>query len=252
MATIRSFEVAIARGDIRSAARCVAGANPDAPNPYTLRLLKSYRMHIAVTDLDAKVAGQTALATLRSRWILLDKALIEAKPESVNLILVGNDWLIGPLDWPMSMKDGKLVAGKRGWDPKPVQIVAWMVANSTVAAAICIQMEAQMKAAAVATASMVNAKKIAMACLMYASDNDDCFPKRPTMYRDALLPYLDKKDARVFTAPDDKPGTVSYRMNPNLAGRSTTAVEDPSRTILIYLGKNGKLDFRYGARRRLR
>lgn len=99
-----------------------------------------------------------------------------------------------------------------------------------------------------ASHSLVNAKKIAVAVLACVADHDDLFPKNPSKYRAAIQPYLKKEDLGIFTSPSDNPGTLSYKMNPNLAGLPTADVAEPARTILIYLGRDKILDFRYGKR----
>jgi prepilin-type processing-associated H-X9-DG protein len=99
------------------------------------------------------------------------------------------------------------------------------------------------KRAAQATACLSNLKQVAMAFLMFCTDNDDVFRMTASNYKGKLMPYC--KNGKIFTCPLDKPGTTSYSFNPKLAGISASAVQDPSKTVLAYEGKAGKLSFRH-------
>jgi prepilin-type processing-associated H-X9-DG protein len=57
------------------------------------------------------------------------------------------------------------------------------------------------------------------------------------------MPYI--KNESIFKCPSDASGAVSYSFNANLAGVKLAKVSAPAETVMIYEGKNGKLDFRH-------
>lgn len=245
-ATIRSFVAAAEAGNARDAATCIVGADPSASNPCFSRMGAKYRMHLGIAKLRAVVKGDSAVAKMKCSLSLMGRVLVREKAVKVNLMLQNGAWLIGPLDWGWVFKGENSAQRESPEAMDPFQFVADIAANPMVAAAIVLPIEAQMDLAKRRTQALMDAKKIAMACMEYMVDNDDAFPKDVRAFRADVLPYLAKADRDAFTAPGDPPGTVSFSMNPYLAGRhGDTDVEEPHRTVLIYLGKDKKLDFRY-------
>lgn len=83
------------------------------------------------------------------------------------------------------------------------------------------------KEAAEKTALMSNAKQLALAAIMYATDNGDALPG-PDGIKDLLMPYL--KNERMFE------GFVYV-----FAGGSMSAIEKPAETVIGYIpGKGGR------------
>lgn len=85
-----------------------------------------------------------------------------------------------------------------------------------------------------ANAMLNNTKQIALGCVMYLQDYDEKYPKGARTYNTVVLPYVRNKAA--FTSPMDKPGTISLRFNPNLAGKGLANVNVPSRMVMLYEG----------------
>lgn len=64
---------------------------------------------------------------------------------------------------------------------------------------------------------------------------------RPLLH--ALLPYV--KNLQILHCPQDEPGIESYSFNENLLDAAQNNLERPDATVLIYEGKNGKINFRH-------
>ncbi len=92
--------------------------------------------------------------------------------------------------------------------------------------------------------SLSNLKQIGTGVVMYIQDYDEVLPSPAAKYKDLLMPYL--KDEKLFHAPAaPKTEKESYTFNTNLQGIGMEKLSNPSQTIMIYEGKNGKPDYRY-------
>ncbi|HEX8550221.1 MAG TPA: hypothetical protein VF681_01570 [Abditibacteriaceae bacterium] len=87
-------------------------------------------------------------------------------------------------------------------------------------------------------------QQLAIGMLQFVQDNDEKFDVTVENVGDQLLPYLG--DFANFTAPGDALGTQSFQLNPALAGKRVADVDNPAQTVLFYLGKDAKPEFRYG------
>lgn len=86
-----------------------------------------------------------------------------------------------------------------------------------------------------------SSKQIAVSVMIYLSDHDDKFPAMKG-WKKALMPYI--KNENLFHpegVPYDKES--SFSLNAKIAGKKATSVKDPSKTVLLYMGKNGKFTF---------
>lgn len=102
------------------------------------------------------------------------------------------------------------------------------------------QVFGQAKKAAEATSSLSNAKLLAVATLMYCGDSDDVFPLAKNTV-DGIMPYVKNRD--VLTSPGDPKGSISYSFNDAILGKSSAGVANPATTVLLYEGKDRKLNF---------
>lgn len=102
------------------------------------------------------------------------------------------------------------------------------------------------RAKAQAVACLSNARQIGIAFNMYAADFNKRTPAKGVSYTGALSPYVPNK--KLYTCPLDKVGTVSYTFNDNIAGIPLYTIPTPSKTVLIYEGRGGKLNFRHSGR----
>lgn len=94
-----------------------------------------------------------------------------------------------------------------------------------------------------AVSCLSNMKQIATGMMMYAQDYDEHFLPKGASLIDKIMPYIKNKE--IFTCPLDPPGTVSYTFNSGLAGVTLAMLEEPARTVMIYEGKGGKLDYKH-------
>jgi prepilin-type processing-associated H-X9-DG protein len=95
-------------------------------------------------------------------------------------------------------------------------------------------------------ASTSNAKQIATGLMMYVQDYDQVFVPNAAKYAEAIMPYM--KNRAALTSPLDPPGTVSYKFNPQLAGKSMAAVKNPANMVMLFEGEYKKPLFRYEGR----
>jgi hypothetical protein len=104
----------------------------------------------------------------------------------------------------------------------------------------------QARSKAQATLCLSNAKQIGLATMMYRQDYDNVFPPKKASFKKVVFPYIKRED--VFQCPLDAKGTLSYRLNANLAGTSSNKIQDPAKTIMLYEGKGDKPEFRHEGR----
>ncbi len=126
---------------------------------------------------------------------------------------------------------------------KALALIA-LLAGSTV-----IRANAQAPAALDVTPDQMrlgNATRIAKALLRLAKRKQGRIAVTGSDYVAKLTPYFG--NASVFTAPGEPAGTVSYQFNTALAGTEVKSLANPAQTVLVYCGRNGKLDFRFGGR----
>ena len=89
-----------------------------------------------------------------------------------------------------------------------------------------------------------NVKQILLGLMQYEEDYDHQINLTSQNYKEGLMPYL--KSDILFTAPGDAEGTVSYDINSNLAGVNDLTIKNPHTLVAIYQGHDQKLDFKYG------
>ena len=93
--------------------------------------------------------------------------------------------------------------------------------------------------------SLEQAKIIGLGLNQFLLDFNGKYDLTPETLVAKLQPYLTLESKDIFTAPGDAPGTQSYSINPNLAGRTLEKNEGSAKLVAIYLGRDGKLDFRF-------
>lgn len=89
-----------------------------------------------------------------------------------------------------------------------------------------------------------NVRQLGLAMIMFSADYDDTMkvPASQAEVRKAIAPYL--RNEELWKCPTT--GEIAYSFNVNLAGKSFVSVDNPVRTVLMYEGSHGKLDFRHG------
>ena len=76
---------------------------------------------------------------------------------------------------------------------------------------------------------------------MYTNDHHDKYMPKGSDVHKALLPYSRNKG--LWNCPET--GKPAYTFNAKLLGVAATTITRPAQTVMLYEGKNGKLDFRH-------
>ena len=224
-ATVRSFMTAFGRGDMKQAAACVkgvqlSGAALDALAQQIQKDPASITLSNAKTTLNgtsANVTGQVSIKSGKS-----DKA--QTFTTEVNLASSEGMWQIVP-DAARARRD----------DSDLVNALAYALTDATVFT--------KARDAARATVCLSNMKQICLGAMMLAQDYDEKFKLKAEAYKKSLMPYVKRED--IFKCPADSGSGASYSFNASLAGVSLARIAAPAQTVLLYEGKNGKLDFRH-------
>ena len=215
---VQSFVTDLNKKDFEAASKLVKGGSIP---PYMKDMFAETKPFptLSISGLTAAVIGDRALATYHL------KATGPVGPQELDecLVLVrsGDGWLI---DVPV--KTGGL--GE----------MAYFMSNPPIFV--------QAHEAAQVAKCMSNVKQVLLALIMLEADNDDVLRVTAANWEKSIARYL--KDPNVLTCPEDLKGVSSYSLNANLAGKSATDIEEPSRTVLVYEGKNGRLNFRHGGK----
>ena len=92
-----------------------------------------------------------------------------------------------------------------------------------------------------------NMRQVTMGMQMYFYERGEKFDLTPLAYKDKAMPEISRLmgNKGIFHCPADKgvPGSSSYSYNTNLNGH--TMAETNLQTVMVYEGKDGKLDFRH-------
>jgi len=221
--TIKSFIKALAESDYDGIISCIKGAKRNEEMAKSMSHQKGDMPSFEITVTDVKVDGDKA--TCAVTVVTSSKNMQpETISDSINLERTGDAWQIAPL------------TGQQ--DPKRIiNMLASIMADQG-------DMFVKAKQAAKKAACLSNIKQIALGFMMVAADNDDYFKVQANAWKKALMPYI--KNEALFTCPLDPKGTVSYSINPAMAGFNVVKVKDPAKTVLLYEGSKGKLNFRHG------
>lgn len=103
---------------------------------------------------------------------------------------------------------------------------------------------AKARVAAKKAQNLSNIKQLALATIMFATDYDERLPKTVAGWHKAIFPYC--KNEALFKAPGFQGKGDSYSLNPNVANKVQTSFSKPAETVLLYQGKDGKLDYSIG------
>jgi prepilin-type processing-associated H-X9-DG protein len=221
--TVKRFADAISHRDLEGAAKLVVGGKVPAG---LIAMAKSEKdwPSLNLTNVDTKLQGNEAIVSYDLN--LAGVTGVEDHHESITVVKSGTDWMIqAPTTEPQNNRT-------------IVPMLAYMFTHP--------QGFAKAKAAAKSSVCLSNVKQLALGCIMYASDMDDVLKFGVSNWADKIYPYI--KNKAVQTCPEDGKGVVSYSINPKIAGKSFSKVRKPAETVLLYEGKDGKLNFRHSGR----
>jgi prepilin-type processing-associated H-X9-DG protein len=224
-ATVRTFMAAFGSGDLKTAVACVKGAQP---SPVLLaelaQQIKKEPLSTTLTNVKTALNGNSAVVTgqVSIKSGKQDKA--ETLSTQVNLALSDGKWQIVP-------EAARMQQSK----PDMVNALAYVLTDSRVFT--------RAREAARGVSCLSNVKQICLGMIMFTQDYDEKFKLKPETYKKSIMPYI--KTEAIFKCPSDTTGGVAYSFNSNLAGVSIAKLQNPADTVMIYEGKNGKLDFRH-------
>jgi prepilin-type processing-associated H-X9-DG protein len=224
-ATVRTFLAAFGSGDLKTAVACVKGAQP---SPVLMAELAqqikkepvTFTLSNAKTVLNGATAAVTGQVTIKSGKA--DKP--QTFSTNVKLALSDGKWQIVPDPETPQRNYQDMVNG-----------LAYVLTDSKVFT--------QARETARAVSCLSNVKQICLGMIMFTQDSDEKFKLKPESYKKSIMPYI--KNEAIFKCPSDSSGGVSYSFNSSLAGVSLAKLQYPADTVMIYEGKNGKLDFRH-------
>jgi len=225
-ATIRSFMTAIELGDVKQAVACVKGAQVSQADQDDLaQQFEKVTLSLTLRGVTATVDGTNAVVSGEFSIKEFTDKKRQTFNAKVSLVSSGGAWQIVP----------DLAKLQQTPNPDPVNSLAYMLTDPKV------MLRSLEKASAITCVS--NMKQMCLATLMLVQDWDEKFKLNASTFNKDLMPYL--KTPAVFKCPSDTSGVISYSFNPKLAGISAAKVSVPGQTVLIYEGKNGKLEFRH-------
>lgn len=94
--------------------------------------------------------------------------------------------------------------------------------------------------------AMTQVRQLTLGLMQFVQDFDEKFALAPEKFKESILPYV--RTDTLWTAPGDEPGQQSYSFNPHLANQKIDAFKNPAETVMVYLGKDAKPEFRYGGK----
>ena len=97
-----------------------------------------------------------------------------------------------------------------------------------------------------AAQSQANIGQLAIGIYQFIQDNNAKFALKADTWKESLEP--DVISERYFSSPLAKEGEVSYSFNQKLEGVEDGKIADSSKTVMLYEGKDGHLNFRHDGR----
>ncbi len=221
--TVKSFIQALIDSDYDGMVSCVKGANREKELEEMFKKHGDETPTAEVSVSNVKIEGDKASCSVVVK-ISGKNRPEESMNDSLHLEKVGDAWQIVPLKGEPDPKHIVNMLATAVSEPKGLFLNAKRAAQK----AVCLS----------------NIKQLATAFMMVAADNDDYFKVKANAWKKAIMPYV--KNEAIFTCPLDPKGTVSYSINPAIAGITQTSINDIARTVLLYEGSKGKLNFRHG------
>lgn len=218
--TVQKFADLITRKDIDGAAALVK--NGKVPAEVKQEMAKSPQWPtLTLSNLSTKINGDTAKVTYTMHATGIGD--VADHEEVLDLEKTSTGWMILP---PKEMDFGmrSLLPG-----------VAYLFGNPKA-------MEGA-QGSAKSTACVSNLKQLALATIMFTTDNDDVLKTTGAKWKTSIFPYC--KNESLFTCPEDPKGTMSYSFNSSLANVNMAKIKNPANTVLAYEGAGGKLKFRH-------
>jgi prepilin-type processing-associated H-X9-DG protein len=221
-ATVKAFATAVGSGDFKTAAKWVKGGKPDANFSELTNRFKGQSFQLEAADFKTDVQGDKATATFELKMAGASGPHSSIGPETAQLERVEGVWLIVP-----SNDAGNI---------SPLGHFVAMVIDPE-------GFFAKAQAGAKSVQCLTNVKQICLGFLMLAGDSGDVLKFKAGDWKKAISRFMPGKN--VFRCPSDQSGADSYSVNIGVVGKAIKAIAKPAETVLVYEGKDEKLDFRH-------
>ena len=235
-AAVRSFAVALSRGQVARAAACVEGKP-------TSELYRAWDLQwqqrpspapgLTLSDLRTRVKGSAATVSYR---VGIRHSGVRAAPDSkeqLSLRKASGGWLIVPLP------ARALYPSNTPRDTGELRQLATLVIHPEL-------MKDQL-ARGEEDRCMLNLKRLAAATLILAKDKDYQLAIPAGRLRATLAPRV--RNNALFLCPRDHATEgkgSTYSFNTHLEGVSLVNLNDPAKVVLLYEGAQQRLSFRHG------
>ncbi len=233
-ASVRSFLAAYGKGDFVQATACIENAKYNSAFDPMAKDQLQHPTSFTVSDIQSSTEGDTATVKLKLTMKESRSADKQKIASSVKLHQADGLWRIVaamPVVDPAHLTKIDFV-NAYVWslaDPGTMMPTFWEARNKA-RAQVCVS----------------NVKQLGIAALFLCEDYDGKFVLKPDKMQKSLNPYL--KDREAFHCASDDEGVVSYSINPAIAGVKLTRIKSPKKTVIIYEGMGGKLDFKLDGR----
>ncbi|MBV6457434.1 MAG: hypothetical protein HONBIEJF_00543 [Fimbriimonadaceae bacterium] len=221
-ATIRSFVASLNKPDLNLAAKHVLQIKPSAVLKEWEDFLRDAKLVIEVLGITTAESPDGTIATCRLR---VEPGTGQAKTETsaVALRRVGESWLI-------VQPDAVDLESKESF----LKLMAAML--SAPKSELVVAQRHQFR-----SLCMRRLKEVVVATYMFMLNNDDVFKLNGKNLAKKLKPYL--KDAKLLACPSHTGKEPSFAFNEALAGKSAVQIDEPEKTVMLYEGSGGKIDF---------
>jgi hypothetical protein len=220
----RKLAAAITANNFVEAAQCVRGANPKADYSAFIRASQRAPYGVRIVSAKTKIQGSKATLTVKVEFYAKKAHDRQMTTETVHLQRTRGVWQFVP-----------------SFDFGELGLFGRMIANI----AKPNRTDEIQSAARRAADSCRRLKELAEATLRFAASHNDTIATTAARWRRDIATLV--KDQTTFTAPGVKPGTQSFQLNEAVAGLKITG-KTPLDMVMLYEGKNRRLDFRYEGR----
>lgn len=91
-----------------------------------------------------------------------------------------------------------------------------------------------------------NLKQMALGIMQFLQDHEEKFALNNKTFEKLIWPYTHSTE--IYHCPDDEGNETSYSFNPQQENVALGQMEEPTKTVMLYEGKDGQLDFRHNNR----
>jgi len=222
--SIQSFIRAWNAGDAKAVASFVSGAK-EGPELDALLANKQDISNLSGANPIEKVEGDEAHVSLTISSARRTGVRNPSQTETVSLHKEGTGWKIIPARVVSLDPSNGYIASLASVVAHPREGV--MLATEQGNEAVCLE----------------NVKKIATGIIFYLTSHKGLYPASFSSIQEDLNPFM--KSPGAWKCPADMAGGSSYSLNDHLKGLSEPTINHPADVVMVYEGKDGKLDFRH-------